>query len=53
MRAAAQVELITRGPRSVRATGRNLYDPARRFPVAAAGRDQGRWAAARIRDLRH
>lgn len=51
MRATATVELITPDPRSVRAIGRNPYDPARRGPVAAAGRRQGREAAPRIVDL--
>ncbi|WP_329213111.1 patatin-like phospholipase family protein [Streptomyces sp. NBC_01485] len=51
MRATAKVELITPDPQSVQAIGPNPYDPARRGPVAAAGRSQGRQAATRIADL--
>jgi NTE family protein len=51
MRASAKVELITPDPQSVHAIGPNPYDPARRGPVATAGRDQGRQAATRIADL--
>jgi NTE family protein len=51
MRATAKVDLITPGPESVQAIGPNPYDPARRGPVAAAGRSQGRQAAARVTHL--
>jgi NTE family protein len=51
MRATAKVELITPDPQSVQAIGANPYDPARRGPVAAAGRSQGRQAAAGVTDL--
>jgi NTE family protein len=51
MRATAKVELITPDPQSVQAIGSNPYDPARRGPVAAAGRGQGRQAAVRVTDL--
>jgi NTE family protein len=51
MRATAKVELITPDPVSVQAIGPNPYDPARRGPVAAAGRGQGRQAAGRVADL--
>ena len=51
MRATAKVELITPDSQSVQAIGPNPYDPARRGPVAAAGRSQGRQAAARVTDL--
>ncbi len=51
MRATAKVELITPDPQSAAAIGPNPYDPARRGPVAAAGRDQGRQAAVRVTDL--
>ncbi|MFJ2646077.1 patatin-like phospholipase family protein [Streptomyces sp. NPDC087420] len=51
MRATAKVELITPDPQSVQAIGPNPYDPARRGPVAVAGRDQGRRSATRVADL--
>jgi NTE family protein len=51
MRATAKVELITPDPESVQAIGPNPYDPARRGPVAAAGRGQGRRAAVRVTRL--
>ena len=51
MRATAKVELITPDPRSVQVIGPNPYDSARRGPVAAAGRSQGRHAAARVAGL--
>ena len=51
MRATAKVELMTPDPQSLQVIGRNPYDPARRGPVAAAGRSQGRRAAAGVADL--
>jgi NTE family protein len=51
MRATARVELITPDAPSTQAIGPNPYDPARRGPVAAAGRDQGKQAATRIAEL--
>ncbi|SES39367.1 NTE family protein [Streptomyces sp. yr375] len=51
MRATSRVELITPDEQSVEAIGPNPYDPARRGPVAAAGRTQGRSAAAAVADL--
>jgi NTE family protein len=51
MRATAKVELITPDPRSLQVIGPNPYDPARRGPVAVAGRSQGRRAAAGVADL--
>jgi NTE family protein len=50
MRATAKVELITPDPPSLQVIGPNPYDPARRGRVAAAGRGQGRQAAAGVTD---
>jgi NTE family protein len=51
MRATSRVELITPDAQSVTAIGPNPYDPARRGPVAAAGRAQGLSSAIRVADL--
>ena len=50
MRATAKVELITPDPPSLQVIGPNPYDPARRGRVGAAGRGQGRQAAAGVTD---
>jgi NTE family protein len=51
LRRTAAVELIVPDAAALAAIGPNRYDPARRAPAAAAGRDQGRAAADRVRQL--
>lgn len=51
LRQSATVELIVPDAAATRAIGPNRYDPVRRGPAAAAGRDQGQQAAARVAQL--
>jgi NTE family protein len=51
LRRTAAVELIVPDAAALAAIGPNRYDPARRPPASAAGRDQRRAAAEQVRPL--